>query len=345
MPTNGEVLNGLEGVETGFFIPGSKDKSGNPIEVKLKYMSSIIAFKKLPTNDAIKVAVAHNEKVDGVTPTNIEKSIDIDLSVDDTIFTDKSQRDQPFNSDYMFVGLNIAARKKEPDADGAWGQFHDMEFKTPTYKFAFMTNDKRFRGCYITDILKNTVDSSSANISDDYFVDMEEKQPGMFLDESDENVKKLAVKGYPKYVKRYRSELVKNADSVETVVEDGKVISRYTRDLRNVGADTFIESSEDYEAVVRENQQKYRRSAELFIQEYQIIQPKHLIVLGKKAQQVVQNMRADGLFENNPEVARLADTLIEAQHYSRQGKKTSTLDYMNYLQTLLKKTDVDAVNE
>jgi len=342
MPTNGEVYQQLKTTEVGLSLPDAK---GQQRMLYLPDCASIVAFKKLTkSNEEIQSLVAKSGNGIKVTPNSIEEYTDINLNVDASVFTDPNQESLPFKSEYMFVGLNCAARKKAPNSDGDWGQFHDMEQKTPTYNFAFMTNSERFRGSYITDILKNTIDSISANIETDYFVKEETKNPGLFLDDSQANITRLALKAYPKYVKRYEKELVKSPDDNSISVDNGKVINSYVRDLSVEGADKFVPSAEAYEAVVKNNQDKYRKSAALFVKECQIIQPNHLIVLGKTAQTIVRNMRAAGLFDTDPEVAQLADNLIESQHYSKQGKGSATVDFMAYLQTLLKKTDDDIVN-
>jgi len=298
MPTNGEVYQQLKNVETGFSMPDAEN-SGQQRILYLPDFVSILSFKHLPSNDKVVADIKRQGESMKVVPNNAIDYAHVDLRVDTSVFTDPAQADLPFKSDYMFVGLNSAARKKSEYSDGDWGQFHDMEFKTPTFNLAFMTNDDRFRGSYITDILKNAVDSNSGSVEKAYFVKQESRQPGMFLDEN--NVHDLAAK------------------------LDGENIA-------------------EAEQVIRERQEKYRKSASLFIKECQIIQPKRLIVLGDKAQTIVRNMRAAGLFDTAPEVAQLADNLIESQHYSKQGKGSSTVDFMAYLQTLLKKTEDDVVN-
>lgn len=334
MPTNGEVCRGLKKTEVGLSLP---DTEGHRRMLYLSDCGSIVSFKKLPENEKIKEEMERRSVK--LTPNNIGQYLSVDLSVDDSVFTNPAKQDLPFKSDYMFVALNIAERKEGQAVNNEWGQFHDMVVKTPTYNFALMTNHERFRGSYITDILKNTVDSSSANIDADYFVSQESKNPGIFLDQSDENIKKLAIKAYPGYLKRYKENLVKNNDRNTITIKDSQVINVYVRDLTKPNADQFFDSAQAYEKVIRHNQEKYRQSAMLFIKECQIVQPKHLIVLGDKAQNVIRNMRRDGLFGSIPEVEKLVDNLIESQHYSKQGKESSTMSFMNYLQTLLKKTD------
>ncbi|MFM9596970.1 hypothetical protein ACKI1O_47345, partial [Streptomyces scabiei] len=67
---------------------------------------------------------------------------------------------------YMFLGLNCAKRKNLASTD--WSMFHDIELPLNTYKLAFSLNDTNFRGCYITDVLKDTIKSSSTIIRNNY---------------------------------------------------------------------------------------------------------------------------------------------------------------------------------
>ncbi|WP_341779788.1 hypothetical protein [Levilactobacillus sp. HBUAS70063] len=310
MPTNKEVCQALKATKVGLSLP---DENGEQQPLYLSDCGSILTFIKLPDNADIKAKL--KEKSAKITPNNIDRLMEINLSVDASVFTDPKKQNLPFKSDYIFLALNVAERKADQRVTSEWGQFHDTSIKTPMYKLAFMTNHERFRGSYITDILKNTVNSRSANIEADYFVEKDSRFPGLFLDESETNVRSLAKQAYPSYVNRYKKGSITHS------------------------TDKFVENAHEYEQVVRRNQEKYRQSAKLFIKECQIIQPKQLIVLGRKAQKVVRNMRADGLFDERPGVIGLVDNLIEAQHYSNQGRGTSTEDFMNYLQELLKKTE------
>lgn len=310
MPTNKEVCQALEATKVEVASP---DRNEQQRPIYLSDCGSVLAYIKLPDNDRIKAVF--KSKSTKITPNSIDKYVGVNLNVDSSVFTDPEKQNLPFKSDYMFVALNIAERKAGREVTREWGQFHDTSIKTPMYKLALMTNHERFRGSYITDILKNTVDSLSANIEADYCVNKDSKHPGLFLDESEANVQKLAKQAYPGYVKRYKKRSAKHI------------------------ADEFIENAQGYEQIIRRNQKIYRQSAKLFIKECQIIQPKQLIVLGKVAQQVIRNMRADGLFDGRPDVVALVDNLIESQHYSNRGKGTSTVAFMNYLQELLKKAE------
>lgn len=331
MATNEEIFQQLQQEKTGFPVD-KQDKLG------LSKFASFLSFKKLPSNDDIEEKL----KGDETKPSTIDQKELVDLHVDLSIFTDPDKSQETFNSKFMFVGLNSAARKKsagdnqqvssEDNLD--WTQFHDLKIKTPTYKLAFMTNDERFRNCYITDILKDAIDSNAGNIADDYAIDAESKHPGRFL--KSENRDELATEMYPKYVKRYEKALVRYSKESSVQVDGDQVTVTYkvpTAASEKIGP--FFNSKEAYEKEVATNQEKYCQSAKTFIREYQIIQPEQLIVLGEKAQKILCNMEKAKLFDEESGLKEKIENLIEVRHYSYRGADSSTAGYMDYLNELL----------
>lgn len=245
MPTNKEVFEKLEQIRTGFFIP---DKNGTErsVELRVHDFSSILAFKKLPSNEKIKQLVKKQHQE--LKPKKAIKCANINFEVDDTIFTDENKRDLPFNSNFMFVGLNLAFRPDIYQEDKKWYQFHDTKIIRPMFNLATMTNHERFRNCYITDILKNVVDSNSNNVKGDY-------------------------------------------SSNKT----------------------------------QEKEHLFRKSSQLFIKEYEIIQPKHLIVFGNVAKRIITEMANEGLFGN----CNVAHDVLKVTHYSYSMGTERFMDYFN----------------
>lgn len=249
MPTNGEVFEGLERIKTGFFIPNKKE-TGKSVALHMHDISSILAFKGLSTNLKIKQSVKSQHQE--LKPKEAVECANINFEVDDSIFTDENKRDLPFNSNFMFVGLNLAFRPETYQEGKKWYQFHDTKIIRPMFNLATMTNHERFRGCYITDILKNVVDSNSNNVTDDYLADKDQEKESLF-----------------------------------------------------------------------------RKSAQLFIEECEVIQPKHLIVFGGGAKKTITEMANEGLFDKNSEVKSLVNDALEVTHYSHTMGTEQFMDYFN----------------
>jgi hypothetical protein len=68
------------------------------------------------------------------------------------------QNRQELRTDIVMVGLNVS---KDISVLGSWANFHAGP-NDRWLRFAF--NDSRFRGAYLTDILKGEIDVSSSNV-------------------------------------------------------------------------------------------------------------------------------------------------------------------------------------
>jgi len=302
--TKKEICEQLEKVDTKFSI---KDPSK---KLRLTDFASFLSFKNLPSNEKINTEVTshHNKKGEKVkmTPKNAVKYAGVDLNVSDSV-----DDDSEFDRKYMFVGLNCAVRKNNYNHE-KWHQFHDQEQISHTFDLAAMTNREEFAGSYITDILKNTLDSKASSVGENFLVKMESKNPGIFLS------------GDIKVLSEERSRL----DAL-----------RYNRDVkannnrkkpRDSSTITPARSSEELEESVKEYQKAYKNSADLFIKECEIIKPEQLIVFGDTAKIVMDNMLKAKMFDKSAFVKKLVEEAIETTHYSKQGKGTKTVDFMKH---------------
>lgn len=183
--------------------------------------------------------------------------------------------DDLINDEFMFVSLNCA--KRETDGvnpqEHDWQMFHDTsKHYDKTYRLYLEINQKRFKDCYITDALKNTIETNSKKIQKQF--------------------------------------ILKSKSWFQLKPED---------------------------ALKAKNKETYILSLKMFISECTIIQPKHLIVFGNYASDVLKMMKKD--IENQQKelatapqilsyVSQLIDNRVVFDHYSTQ-KILSVQEFIN----------------
>ncbi|MGP4117488.1 hypothetical protein ACS4N0_10040 [Levilactobacillus zymae] len=294
MQTKQTVYSQLVTEPTGFSLVNEAGQPDRPLH--LYDFASFLSYKNLPTNQAIRDAIA--TQTQPLTPATAETVAGVDVIVDTTPFTDPARNQEPFNNDYMFVALNCAVRK-ENYSDEKWRMFHDVQRKPNTFYLAFKTNAPRFREAYITDILKNSLESLASNAKAKFFVDEEQKGTHHLLTD---DVTTLATILHEKDVKRF--------------ARDQKANARRTTPKPILPVTTVAE----FAALIPAYRDTYRKSAALFSRECAIVQPKQLIVFGNDALATMQNMVNDGLFDADPTVQGLIKNALETEHYAAQGK-------------------------
>ncbi|MFL2028088.1 hypothetical protein [Loigolactobacillus zhaoyuanensis] len=275
------IRQSLESIRTDFWELDPKTKQ--PVrELKLHEFASFLACERpLPLNATILRDFAGQ----AIKPKALGEKYQPDFDFSSTFFTD----DQPFNNQYMFVGLNVAARTGAADTR-EWWNFHDKKLPTNTFKLYLELNqDERYRGCYITDVIKNTVDSDSANVGQNFFFTKSKKlsfiqpvsdqQRAAKLFEWDKNAAATALATDQPYERLYAS----MADALQEVVTNHEV---------------------------------FNKSARLFVAECKAINPEKIIVFGDTAKEALTQMLATTAFDNEPAVRKLVENCAEIRHYA-----------------------------
>lgn len=190
------------------------------------------------------------------------------------------------NRQVMTVGLNVAVRNGVKKI-GKYNNFHDKINITNTLRMNILMNDPRFRGCYMTDLIKLVKDSNSGNINHDFFIT--HKKLGFGTDATDEQ----RAKQYMKWD--------------QANVDNPKKPTYKT--LRFPDMNAALKK-------VRENRIIFNKSIELFIAECNIIKPERLVVFGDSAFTALHLLKNIPAIQANPAIIKLIDESIHAPHYS-----------------------------
>lgn len=149
-------LIGKHGIKTGF-----TDDKGKPIGVD-SFASFLVTKVDFPSNN--KILKKFKDKKD-FKPNDIKNNL---FPKENFEFPSDYFGDKEFEKKYMFVGINAAFRKGDNSYNN-WGNFRDVKRPTNTYKLYIQTNSKIFRGSYITDIIKNVIDSRADKVTTKFF--------------------------------------------------------------------------------------------------------------------------------------------------------------------------------
>lgn len=234
MTTHAEVKDLLENIHTNFF----DSATGKELKVH-DFSSFLVCENPLPINPVILHDFKGHEA--DIKPTELLKRYQPDFTFKKSFFNE--EKDQPFNNKYMFVALNVAARAEENDIS-EWCNFRDTKLPTNTYKlYLELNNDERFRGSYITDIIKNVVDSDSGNVSQNFLASGKQalsennekvlgKSAAVFMEECHAvQPEKLVLFGGTAekvVVKMLKNGLFKNDDYVTDLIKNHKTITHYS---------------------------------------------------------------------------------------------------------------------
>lgn len=282
MTTNAEIRDQLEAIDTGIYYD---DK-----ELKMDNFGSFTYCKKaLPSNTDLQKIL--DEDSEGLHPKKL-MARKIDLSFDDSFF----DLDGEFNNNFMFLGINVAARSSDyTDKDGkkmkgnnlaGWKNFHDLENYQNTFKLYLQINQEKFKGCYITDLIKNSVDSLSGKVLRNFF--LEDKKNNSFIHNNDE-AKEERLKSYNKWF---------NSD------DDPKY------------------STEELKELLKQNEIIFNKSIELFVKECNIIKPKQLVVFGNDAHTALnlvkktQTVKENDSKKDTVNISNLIDNVLWLEHYA-----------------------------
>lgn len=244
-----------------------RDDSGQPLFVH-QFGSFLDNNHPLPSNQAL-LQRAEARHV-ALTPTAIREQLfpATDLALDDP------QRDaRPINRRVMFVAENSAARTGFEN----FTMFHDLSLPLNTFKLYTQVNDRRLQGAYITDALKNTLESDS------------EKLKAAFLIAKPKTV---SLANWQEHREAAIAELMYPYAHVGAVAAtEEAAVARLT-----ANAETFV------------------KSARIFAQECAVIKPQQLAVFGADTATVLRQMKP--LFADDPQLLALIDGLKVVYHYA-----------------------------
>lgn len=289
-----DIRDRLLAIDTNIDNPdyekGKLDKNGKPVPeyLTMDNFGSFLACKKgLPSID--KLQELADEYGDEFKPNLLREKYHLDFSFDESFFNEES----PFNNNFMFVGLNAAARGEDKknkkgeltkgDSLSNWKNFHDKKNFANTCKMYVQLSESEsepiFKGCYITDLLKNKVDSNSNHISRDFFL------------LSNEDI----------------SFANKNADENERLK---KYNEWYGSDDDN-----------DMSKLIKSNEDVFKNSVDIFIQECDVIQPKNLVIFGGTAYKALKRFaQTDAVKEYDKDhknkISDLFKNAIWLEHYA-----------------------------
>jgi len=358
-----ERLIGKDGIDTGF-----KDEHNNKIGID-SFASFLITKNELKSNATIQDFF--KDKKENFTPTDIVKnkqfkkeSFDFpENEDDDKHFLSESFKfpdnffnsDEDFNNEYMFVGLNVAERAGDTDYSN-WGNFRDVKNPTNTFKLYTQLNDSKFKGCYITDIIKSVIDSDSGNVMRNFFIKSNEINNGelsllKYPDEDDkadsQRANKLAS-WQNSYYKEQRSEEYKKVGELmgfisETYMKDKTLKEPYQYKFNYTKKLTG-------QQLLAQNKDILKKSIDCFVSECLIIHPKMLVVFGKSADRVLEEMAKSPLFKTSVDereisedekkyVKKLVDKhRVEITHYAayslgkEEGEKGKVLTFKEWFE-------------
>lgn len=329
MKTNAEIAKEIDNIQ----VTLGNDEGRKP---HMHEISSFLTYKKVTVDDKLLTSarlLSDFPKDDLVpTPTNLLthyklKVTDLDFDESFTDFSEEKGKSE-FNNSAMFIGLNISntANSQElADQKDDWYMFHTDETikkknsKSPkldsnmVYNFVESHFDDSFDGCYITDIIKDTIHSNSANIKQNFFISTPSRRKKEYMSSNDWKVLSEAEKleYISSKIGRYNlmhSNITKMAETLFKTDQNKKASKK-----NNSG---HFDSLEEAESQVKKNRAKFIECANIFIQECNIIKPKHLVVYGEDTEWALLRMLDIDAVRQNRKIVDLIENHIEIKHYS-----------------------------
>jgi len=292
MSTYKEIVNSLEKIHTGFFGDNGKELGLD------NFASFLECVKPLPaTAQILSDFAANNEQI---LPTTLRDKYAPDFSLNQGILTSNKE----LNKNVMVVSLNMAARPQGNDHSG-YDNFHDMINITNTSRMYLQLNDDRFKGCYITDIVKSVVDSNSLNVKRDFF-----------------------AKSFPNL------SFANNASDTDRANKYYEWSQKDFENPNNKDDKPRFASEADALKAVQHNKAIFEKSVQIFAQEFQTIQPKRILVFGDDAYNLLQQMTNVEIFKNDPKLIDAIKQSVKLPHYATQSNfeewcKNATTDTIN----------------
>jgi len=321
-----KVRDNLHKIETGFDKAG--DESGS---YTVDNFSSFLYTKEdFPINTDIEEHIKNN-----FTPMSInkrdeekdnEKKDDKGFFLkDNLVFSDKFFDNNDFNNNFMFVGLNAAERAGETNYSG-WKNFHDTKKPTNTYRLYIQTNDKIFKGCYITDIIKSFTESDSGHVMRNFFIG---NDLSFLKDEDSTSKAEVKAKRIEKLAEWQFKDETSKVRQFFRKIKDGDIYKYNDYKFEVNKVESLIKT-------VDENKDILTKSMDCFIQECLAVEPKHLVVFGKDAEVILKEMSESNLFRENV-VKRLEEMQNEGKPFS-VDKDVTVNDVMDLVRNSIEVT-------
>lgn len=328
MTTNKEVRDQLMSIHTNFHDDEEEPTFVN--EITMDNFGSFLTYKKaLPSNDVIrndfKEELLSDEKSTDFLPNTIFEKYGYDFTFNDNFFKDEKdggQGDNEFNNNCMFVAMNVAARPGEFSIKG-WKNFHDQAGRPKDQNMLKMNleiNDSKFAGSYATDAIKKVVDSNSSNVENDFFTAKAEKKFSFSNNSSDMDDDKRA--------EEYLRLDIKAEEAAQRSAGKKNTTSKYVRRFPDI---TTAKNE------VIKNHVIFYKSANLFVEEWKTVQPKHIVAFGGTTIGLLENMKDTEAFQKYPDLCRMIEEAIQIHHYSyRLNLKGFYNEYSDELNEMLR---------
>lgn len=307
--TRKEVGTRLGEINTGFSYNGEELHDWD-------FSSFVACTHPLEINSKVREYIDTNyesekERKEAATPSQLAKLFygnSVDFSFPKDFFSNEK-----FNNNYMFVGINIAARG-EADGErtdrGKWGNFRDTKIITNTYKlYEELGENDMFEGSYITDIIKNVVDSNAGKIVDSFFIHEKKRKPNLPFTSANGNDDERA------------EELQRIFESNENKAEKDAVKKGITYLRKHLSREQALKN-------VQINKENYFKSADLFSKAINVVRPNKLVVFGDAAALTLQQMLKTDAFRQDANVTKLVQDLVEIPHYGLQGSKSGMYHWL-----------------
>lgn len=351
------VINKLMKIKTGF-----KDLDSEK-ELKVdNFGSFLVTTPQMLSNEDLQKFFEKNPTDHG--PKKLYETMeceDTGLVFDKTFIEEENDK---FNNDFMFVGLNAAARYEKEDNGkqkeiytlAGWQNFHDSEYNnnniTNTAKMYIQTNNKKFRGAYITDAIKRVIDSKASNVEKDFFLSSNIE---LAFSQDDYNVYKNKAKSWEK-------ETVKELDAKRTdiylkfTVEDKEKEEQENKGIQNKDdwkkfTQPQYKSRDEASQAVQANKEIFVKSADIILKEMKAVSPKHLLIFGLAAYHALQRMKELDEFKKPAKYANLIDDATVLKHYAgyadtfEEWFKNQPSPYLAYNEKKQDKIDQEEVIE
>ncbi|WP_334352479.1 hypothetical protein [Companilactobacillus sp. HBUAS56257] len=307
----GKVLEKLDEIDKEFEYKGKKLSIDN-------FSSFLVVTRGLPSNEEIEHFVSEHPNDHGLK--DLTDHFQTNLTFDKSFINPKNN-EKEFNNRFMFIGLNVAARSTDKGKDGKgdslenWQNFHDPdknpEMQNNMRKLYIQTNDKLFKGCYITDAIKKAVASNSGKIDSEYFLSSEklrfsQNDYDVYTGKATAEQKSIVTELDKKRIKSYREKDFNSSHPKSEKVNPTKQL--------------YFSDDDAYNAL-QENKKTFFKSAYTLLEEMKAVQPRHLLVFGPSANHALQKMKDLQIFRDSNKCSTLIDDATIIKHYAGTDDK------------------------
>lgn len=269
--------------------------------------------------------------------------------------------DDEFNDNFMFLGMNCAYRPNLHVEN--WKMFHDVDDRPDDInmlRLRLLINNIDAKGCYITDVLKHTVDSNSGHIVDEFFL----RDQKLSFNEADsesmnrrraekllawdtkalENKAKMDLRK-----KRAEEEGIDKSNYKLNSTEEERVVAEVDKKIQS--GELTLEHKNLKQAMkdVEDNKKVYEQSIKILIHELDAIYPKQIVIFGTakgnaqknsntglvhmvaKSKQFDEYKKDESLghYHDGSELRKLLENFVSVTHYSSRSQPSLRDVFMN----------------